>query len=132
VAALLTPTAYRRLGARWWIAAMLLGSAVVEIVLVLPYRKSAAVAAALLLAFASQSVKITVDTLVQHGIDDRYRGRVFALYDMLFNLALVAAATLTALALPEDGHSPAAAVAVAGGWLVLAAGYVRSSRRSSA
>jgi hypothetical protein len=104
---------------------------VVEVALVLPYRKGPAVAAALLLAFASQAVKITVDTLVQHGIEDRYRGRVFALYDMLFNLALVVAAAVTALALPEDGHSPAAAVGIGAGWLVLAAGHLRSSRRTT-
>ncbi len=46
--------------------------------------------------------------------------------------AALAAAALTAAALPEDGHSPAAVVAIGVGWLALAAGYVTSSRRTSA
>jgi MFS family permease len=132
LAAFVTPSAFRRLGATPWIGGMLIAAAVLEIALVLPYRKPLAVLCALLLGFASQCVKITVDTLVQQGIEDRFRGRVFALYDMLFNLALVAAATITAVALPQDGHSPVAAVAIGAGWGLLAAVYVRSSRRTSA
>jgi len=131
IAAFITPAAFRVAGARRWIAAMLLASAAVEVAFGLPYRKAPALAGAVLLAFTSQSAKITVDTIVQQGMPDRLRGRVFALYDMVFNLALVAAAALTAAALPEDGHSPAAVIAVGAGWVVLAAGYVTSSRRTS-
>jgi MFS family permease len=39
--------------------------------------------------------KIPVDTLVQESIPDGYRGRVFAVYDVLYNLARVAAAFLS-------------------------------------
>jgi hypothetical protein len=88
--------------------------------------------AALLLTFTSQAVKISVDTLVQHHVEDDFRGRVFALYDMLFNVALVAAAVLTALALPENGHSPASVVAVAATWAATAIGYLSGSRRTTA
>jgi MFS family permease len=130
-AALCTPFAFRRVGPRSWITAMLVVSAVLEVVLGLPFRKWATLIAAGLLGLASQSLKITVDTVVQERVADRYRGRVFALYDMLFNLALVAAATITALALPEDGHSAVAVVAVGGGWALLAAGYLTRSRRTS-
>jgi MFS family permease len=130
-AALVTPAAFRRFGATPWIGGMLMASAVVEVVFVLPYRKPLAVLSALLLGFASQCVKITVDTLIQRDIEDRFRGRVFALYDMLFNLALVAAATITAVALPPDGHSPVSAVAVGVGWALLAVAYVTSSRRTT-
>jgi MFS family permease len=38
--------------------------------------------------------KIPVDTLVQEAIPDGYRGRVFAVYDVLYNLSRVAAAFL--------------------------------------
>jgi len=132
LAALVTPTVYRVVGPGRWIAGMLAAAGVVEVVFGLPFRPPAAVAGALLLGFASQSAKISVDTLVQQGIADRFRGRVFALYDMLFNLALVVAAVLTALVLPADGHSPAAVIALGVAWLALAAGYVTSSRRTTA
>jgi hypothetical protein len=131
LAAVVTPSAFRRWGAVRWPAAMLAASAVLELVLVLPYSKPLLVLSALLLGFASQAIKISVDTLIQHDVDDAYRGRVFALYDMLFNVALVLAAVLTAVALPESGHSPASVVVIATGWAVTAAAYVTSSRRTT-
>ena len=38
--------------------------------------------------------KISVDTMVQESIPDGYRGRVFSVYDVVYNLARVAAAAL--------------------------------------
>ncbi len=131
LAALVTPAVFRRFGPARWAAAMLFASAVVEVALTLPYTKPLVVLSGLLLGFAAQAVKITVDTLVQQDIEDSFRGRVFALYDMLFNLALVAAATVTAVALPQDGHSPAAVVVVAAAWTITGAVYLRRSGRTS-
>jgi MFS family permease len=132
VAALVTPAAFRRYGAVSWPAAMLAASAVLEIALVLPYSKPLMVLSALLLGVTSQATKISVDTVIQHHIADAFRGRVFALYDTVFNVALVAAAVLTAVALPEDGHSPPSVFAIAAGWAVTAAWYVTRSRRATA
>ena len=129
LAAFVTPAAFRNLGGVWWPAAMLAGSAAVEPSLALPYEPGLVVALGLLLGFGSQAIKISVDTLIQHHIVDAFRGRVFALYDMLFNIALVLAAILIAAVLPEDGHSPASVVAVAAGWALTAVGYVAASRR---
>ena len=53
---------------------------------------SRATLAAVGLTFAWK--KIPVDTLVQEAIPDGYRGRVFAVYDVLYNLSRVAAAFL--------------------------------------
>ena len=39
-------------------------------------------------------------TLVQAGVDDAFRGRVFSLYDVIFNVAFVAAAAVAAVVLP--------------------------------
>lgn len=101
LAALVTPAAYRCLGGVRWPAGMLAASAVFALGLGLPYRPGPNVLAALLLGFTSQSVKISVDTMVQHHVVDAYLGRVFALYDMLFNISLVIAALLTAAVLPD-------------------------------
>ena len=131
LAALITPAAFRRFGATRWAAGMLFFSAVVEVALTLPYVKPLIVLSGLLLGFAAQAVKITVDTLVQQDIEDGFRGRVFALYDMLFNLALVAAAAITAVALPQDGHSPAAVLVIAAAWTVTGAVYLTRSARTS-
>ncbi len=104
----------------------------IQLVLVLPYRLPLYLAAALLLGFCAQALKICVDTLVQRHVDDEFRGRVFALYDMLFNVALVLAAVLTALVLPADGRSPVSVVVVALAYLVTAAVYLRASVRPAA
>jgi MFS family permease len=44
--------------------------------------------------------KVPADTIVQDSIPDRYRGRVFALYDLAFSMPRVAAAGLAALLIP--------------------------------
>jgi len=131
-AAFATPVAFRRFGSVRWPAAMLSACALIEVTLGLTYSTATLLLAALLLGFASQAIKISVDTLIQHYVVDAFRGRVFALYDMLFNVALVVAAVVTAGALPEDGHSPAAVVVIAIVWALTAAGYVSRSRRTTA
>lgn len=49
--------------------------------------------------------KIPVDTLVQESLPDGYRGRVFAVYDVAYNLARVAAAFLAIPLLPALGEA---------------------------
>lgn len=45
--------------------------------------------AALILGAAGQFLKINADTTIQRDIDDAHRGRVFSLFDMLINVAIV-------------------------------------------
>ncbi len=125
LAALVTPSASRHIGVARWCTAMLVGAGVVQFTLVLPYRLPLYLSGALLLGFCAQGLKICVDTIVQRSVADEYRGRVFALYDMLFNLALVTAAVMVALILPADGHSPVSVVVIGVAYLATAAGYLR-------
>jgi hypothetical protein len=127
-AALVTPVAFRTIGPVRWPSLLLLGAAVVELGLVLPFRTPLLLGAALLLGFVAQAVKITVDTLVQQGIDDAHLGRVFAFYDMLFNLALVLAAVFTAVVLPADGHSAASVIVIAVLYALAALAYAATGR----
>ena len=132
LAAAVTPTAFRHVGAVVWPAALLLLGGIVQVTLVLPYTLSFQLVAALLLGFVAQGVKISVDTVLQQEVDDTYRGRVFTFYDMLFNVAVVTAAVLTAAALPKDGHSPVEVLVVAAAYVLVAAAYFTGSRRTSA
>lgn len=131
LAALTTPAIARRLGYGRWPALLLAASGIVVLACTLPYRLAPTLLAALLLGFTSQGIKICVDTVLQSEIADEFRGRVFALYDALFNLALVVAAVLTALVLPEDGHTPRTAVILGAIYLVAALVYLGASRQSS-
>ena len=54
-------------------------------------------------SFAVQTVKISTDTLLQAHVPDALLGRTFSLQDMMYNLGLVAAASLAAWTLPPGG-----------------------------
>jgi hypothetical protein len=45
--------------------------------------------------------KISVDTMVQEAVPDGYRGRVFSVYDVVYNLARVVAAALAIPMIPR-------------------------------
>jgi hypothetical protein len=123
-AAVVTPSVTERLGTRVWVVVLLLVAAAAQPLLVVPGTDrvhEAALVSAYALGLVSQGIKICVDTEVQAGVDDAYRGRVFSLYDVLFNVAFVAAAATAAAVLPPDGRSPALAWVAAAGYLVTAA-----------
>lgn len=128
LAALVTPTAFRSIGPRRWVSAMLILGAATQLAIVLPYRTWLMLVAALLLGFVAQGIKISVDTQVQQHVADQFRGRVFSLYDVLVNVALVVAAALTALALPEDGRSPVSVLVLAAAYLSGAVFYFIAER----
>jgi MFS family permease len=104
---------------------MLAGAGLVQLTLVLPYRLPLYLTGALLLGFCAQGLKICVDTIVQRHIDDEFRGRVFALYDTVFNVAVVTAAVMVALVLPSDGYSPISVVVIGLAYLTTAVVYTR-------
>jgi MFS family permease len=71
--------------------------------------------------------KVAVDAQVQEGLPDDYRGRAFALYDIIYNLASVLAAALI-LAVAESG-SFRVPLLVAGGATVALAGWLAAAMR---
>lgn len=131
VAALITPTATRRLGQQRWIVVLFAAAAVVEVVLGVPYRNAPFLVAAFLLGIVAQGSKITVDTIVQQSIDDAYRGRVFSFYDILFNVSFVSAAAFAALALPSNGKSYVVLTVIAIGYAATSLVYAWRSARLS-
>jgi MFS family permease len=104
-AALITPPVVRRISKEAWIAWLLAGSAGGMVVLCPPFDETLWAVGAFALGVVSQGVKLCVDTILQESIDDAYRGRVFAVYDMLFNASFAAAAAIAATWLPADGRS---------------------------
>lgn len=100
-----TPPMVRLLGVRRFMVVLLLGSAVLQIVPGAIFSMWPLVVSGFLLGMGSQSLKICVDTLVQAHVDGDFKGRVFTIYDMIFNAMFVLAAVLTAVLMPADGHS---------------------------
>ncbi|WP_030163310.1 MFS transporter [Spirillospora albida] len=129
-AALVTPMAVRRVGKEAWTAGLLGTAAVAVCALGLPFGEVPWAGLSFVLGVVSQGVKLCVDTTLQERIDDAFLGRVFAVYDMLFNAMFAAAAAVAAAALPADGRSPAMLGAVAAAYAAGALLYVRGTRRS--
>ncbi|MGW4836938.1 MFS transporter [Streptomyces globisporus] len=105
IAAVLTPWAVGRLGRYGWIVGCAGAAAVLVPALGLSFTPIPILIAAFVLGVVTQGSKIATDTVVQTSVDDSFRGRVFSLYDVLFNVAFVSAAGVAALMLPPDGRS---------------------------
>nr|WP_083977568.1 MFS transporter [Kitasatospora azatica] len=129
LAAVVSPWFTRRLGLTGWMVACLGSAALFVPALGLFFTTGPVMAAALLLGVVTQATKICADTIVQNSVEDDYRGRVFALYDVLFNVAFVAAAAVTALVLPLHGRSVPVVLGVAVVYALSAALYARAARR---
>ncbi|GHD85152.1 MFS transporter [Streptomyces naganishii] len=128
-AALVTPWAAGRLGPARWIVVCAGSAAVLEPALGLPFATGPLLAAAFVLGLTTQGAKIATDTVVQSAVEDGFRGRIFSLYDVLFNAAFVGAAGVAALMLPPDGRSAVLVVTIAVIYGVVAVAMARFERR---
>ncbi|MFB7484909.1 MFS transporter [Streptomyces anulatus] len=128
VAAVLTPWAVGQLGRYGWIVGCAGAAAVLVPALGLSFAPVPMLIAAFVLGIVTQGAKIATDTVVQTSVDDSFRGRVFSLYDVLFNVAFVSAAGVAALMLPPDGRSVAVVAVVSVLYAVVAVTMFRRRR----
>ncbi|UFR03447.1 MFS transporter [Streptomyces sp. Go40/10] len=128
-AAVVTPWTAGRLGPGRWIVVCSGAAAVLEPALGLPFATGPLMVAAFVLGLTTQGAKIATDTIVQACVEDGFRGRVFSVYDVLFNIAFVGAAGAAALMLPPDGRSATLVILVAALYGVVAATLARFERR---
>ncbi|GGN03385.1 MFS transporter [Streptomyces fuscichromogenes] len=127
-AAVVTPWAVGRLGPGPWIIVCAASAAVLEPALGLAFTTVPMLVAAFVLGLITQGAKIATDTIVQSSVDDGFRGRIFSVYDVLFNVAFVGAAAVAALMLPPDGRSTALVITVALVYAAVAAAMARFER----
>ncbi|MFJ4775182.1 MFS transporter [Streptomyces sp. NPDC088762] len=127
-AAVVTPWMVGRLGRLGWITACSAGAAVLVPALGLSFAPEPMLVAAFVLGLATQGAKISTDTVVQSRVEDDYRGRVFSVYDVLFNVAFVGAAAVASLMLPTDGRSVTLILCVAALYAATAALLGRQGR----
>ncbi len=134
VAALLTPWLVRHLGVGTTVRLALGGAAAAQLAVALALVLPVVLVTAFTLGVCGQVVKLCADAGVQAGAEDVVRGRIFALYDAVFNVCYVLAVAVAAVAAPADGYSPAL-LAVAGGiylaGLAAHVAYGRSRTRTS-
>jgi MFS family permease len=95
----------------------------------LPMQLSTVLVASFLITGAGQVLKLSVDSSVQLDVGDESRGRVFALYDTLFNIMQVVAVAVAAAVIPADGRSPMLLLVATAMYLIGALGYFFAARR---
>jgi MFS family permease len=122
-AALVTPPATRRLSKPAWITLLLAAGAVVTATLGETFLQAAYLAVGFCLYLCRQGVSICVVTILQEDVGDGYRGRVFAFYDMMFNVTFVIGVAISAAFMPSNGRSPVIVGLVAAGFAIAAALY---------
>ena len=105
IGAAIAPYGVRQVGRHRWIRISILAASVSSLLLMITRSPALLMATAFLTALCGQSVKVTNDALVQSKIDDVFRGRVFAVYDVLVNGAIVSGALIAAWVLPTSGDS---------------------------
>jgi hypothetical protein len=132
VAVVLTPVLAPRTGPHTWIVLSLLLAAASQVLLTVSVARPAVLVGAGLLGLAAQGAKIAVDTIVQRDTADAYRGRAFALYDVLYNAAFVGAAALAALTLPDTGWSRTVFAGLAVAYVAAGLVYRAAARRDAA
>ncbi|MEU0895391.1 MFS transporter [Streptomyces massasporeus] len=112
-AAVVTPWSAGRLGPGRWIVVCSGAAALLEPALGLPFATAPLLAAAFVLGLTTQGAKIATDTIVQSSVEDGFRGRIFSVYDVLFNVSFVGAAAVAAGMLPPDGRSAPLVITIA-------------------
>ena len=127
-ASLATPPMSAQWGLRSSMIICLVASAIFQVVPGAIYVRAPLMVAAFLLGLTAQCIKICVDTLVQAHVADEFKGRVFVIYDMIFNVVLVVAAVIAAVILPANGKSVIIMIIMAVGYLLVALGFALASR----
>lgn len=131
LAALLTPWVTRRIGIPVWTTLAVAQAAVGMAVFAWGAVEENFVAlfvAAFSLGFAGQAVKVCSDTVIQRFIPDDRLGRVFSIFDMTVNIALVGGIVAVAFLAPQSGVVPVLYV-ITGVGLALASVWYWSKRK---
>jgi MFS family permease len=126
--AFLAPFGVARFGRHRWIKFAMFASALSPVFLAIWQTQVALAVTAFLTAFCGQNIKVTNDALVQSKIDDYYRGRVFAVYDVVVNSAIVSGGLIAALLLPTSGVTAKVPLFVMGAYLLVALVVLRPSK----
>jgi MFS family permease len=123
LAAVVTPQGVKRLTKDQWITLWLVIGGIVVILLGPTFNRYTYLAVGFAMGVSAQCVKICADTTVQETVDDAYMGRVFSLYDMLFNMAFVIGPAIAIPFLPETGKSYLVVLVIGALYLAAAASY---------
>jgi len=128
IGAIIAPRGVRWIGRHRWMRLSLSIASLGALILVIDRTGVLLIITAFIVGLFGQSLKVTNDALVQSKISDEYRGRVFAVYDVLVNGTIVTCALVAALLLPDSGDSWLVPLLIAIGYALVAAISLRPSK----
>ena len=128
IGAAIAPYGVRKVGRHRWMRLSISAAGASVLLLVIARTPTLLIATAFFTALCGQSLKVANDALVQSKIEDLYRGRVFAVYDVLVNGAIVFGALLAAWVLPTSGDSWQMPALIAIAWFLVAALLLRPQK----
>ena len=105
VGAVVTPKLAQRYGAVPWSAVAVTVGVTVGAVAAATSTLVGLLTMGFCIGFGGQAAKVCADTIVQAEIDDAHRGRVFSLYDVAVNVAIVVGVTFAVFTAAPDGRS---------------------------
>ena len=118
--ALIAPRGVSVMGRHRWMRLSVIAASISALTLVIERTPFLLAVTAFLTSLCGQSVKVTNDALVQSKIDDYFRGRVFAVYDVVVNGAIVCFSLIAAKILPLSGDSWLLPLLVSISWALVA------------
>ena len=128
IGAIIAPRGVTKIGRHRWMRLSITAASVSALLLVIDRNPVLLAATAFFTALCGQSLKVTNDALVQSKIDDYFRGRVFAVYDVVVNAAIVSSSLLAAWVLPLSGDSWLLPLVVSLAWAVAAIVLLRPKK----
>jgi MFS family permease len=128
IGALIAPYGVRKFGRHRWMRLSISAASVSSLFLVMDRTPVLLAITAFFTALFGQSVKVTNDALVQSKIDDYFRGRVFSVYDVVVNAAIVTGALCAAWILPLSGDSWILPLIVSAAWSLVAVILLRPAK----
>lgn len=128
IGAILAPYGVKRIGRHRWMRISIAAASVSALILVIDRTPVLLAMTAFFTALCGQSLKVTNDALVQSKIDDVFRGRVFAVYDVLVNGAIVTGALIAAWILPLSGDTWVLPLMIAVAWALVAFVVLRPAK----
>ena len=128
IGAILAPYGVRKIGRHRWMRISIAAASLSALILVIDRTPVLLATTAFFTALCGQSLKVTNDALVQSKIDDVFRGRVFAVYDVLVNGAIVTGALIAAWILPLSGDTWVLPLMIAVAWALVAVVVLRPAK----
>ena len=101
--AIISPYGVIKFGRHKWMRILMFACIPPLLIYAFSVNEITMIGSAFFVGLCGQGIKVTNDALVQSKINDEYRGRVFAFYDVAVNAGIVIGAIGAALLLPDSG-----------------------------